>query len=134
MTLLDVLQCTSLEVFLQPLHNDTPMNASEHDELRINTCFENGILQPVMCLLIVLIALPPLFRSMASCCGKGRNNVPHRQFMCCSFLSPVITCTLIALTSFGIAALDWMKLPLPAEFKPGFYGNATVLDGTNGTM
>eukprot|EP00750_Incisomonas_marina_P027652 INCI6219.1.p1 GENE.INCI6219.1~~INCI6219.1.p1 ORF type:complete len:1792 (+),score=304.26 INCI6219.1:263-5638(+) len=131
-TLGEVLQCASLDILLQPLQNGTAvMNSTEHDTLRVNTCFEHGILQPLMAFLILAIALPAVF----SCCSKKDDAPPRRVFLCCSFLTPLFASAALALVSFGIFALDWMKLPSPKEFNPAFYGNVSeVHDGTNGTM
>ena len=136
----DVLQCQSLDILLQPVNltnfttgNGTGLAANGTDspnELRFNTCFEQGILQPVMTILMLLILTVGLI------CLKPDKGKERPKWRCFAFVTPVVLSTLSTLASFGVLMEDWMNLPLPGAFSPSYYGNLTnpVRDGTNGTM
>jgi ABC-type multidrug transport system fused ATPase/permease subunit len=64
LSLCDLLQCVTLDPLLQPSVNNIPLNISHHDNLRINPCFEQGVLQPTMGLIILIIAISLL-------CGRS---------------------------------------------------------------
>ena len=124
----DALQCSSLGLFLEPIGNVTAMNSTSANVLRVNTCTEHGIVQPVMAFLLLILAAEVLVA------GCKRKELPKRKFLCFSFLAPVLTSTLIALASIGILLMDWAQLPQPGKYSPSFYGNNSVHDGTTGTM